>query len=77
MSRVFKWCQVKTRLATWNKPVFCIGECGSNYWYLNGKYHRENGPAAEYANGCKLWYLSGQPHTEDGHVISHAVIMQY
>ena len=21
---------------------------GTKYWYLNGKYHRKDGPAAEY-----------------------------
>ena len=36
---------------------------GDKYWYLNGKLHREDGPAVEYANGSKFWYLNGK-HTE-------------
>jgi hypothetical protein len=33
---------------------------GTKYWYLNGKYHREDGPALEYSNGNKYWYLNGK-----------------
>ena len=36
------------------------------HWYLNGKLHREDGPAIEYANGTKDWYLNGELHREDG-----------
>jgi hypothetical protein len=32
---------------------------GSKEWYLNGKCHREDGPAVEYADGTKFWYLNG------------------
>jgi len=31
---------------------------------LNGKYHREDGPALEYADGYKAWYLNGKEFTE-------------
>jgi hypothetical protein len=31
---------------------------GSKYYFLNGKNHREDGPAVEYANGDKSWYLN-------------------
>ena len=31
---------------------------GSKEWYLDGKYHRVDGPAIEYANGSKHWYLN-------------------
>ena len=40
---------------------------GTKYWYLNGKLHREDGPAVEYANGSKSWYLSGERVTEEEH----------
>ena len=33
---------------------------GDKVWYLNDKYHRENGPAIELANGTKVWYLEGK-----------------
>ena len=40
-------------------------------WFLNGKYHREDGPAVEYANGSKVWYLNGKRHREDGPAIEY------
>ena len=39
---------------------------GSKEWYLNGKRHREDGPAVEWATGWKHWYLNGKHHREDG-----------
>ena len=33
---------------------------------MNGKLHREDGPAREWANGDKSWYLNGKLHREDG-----------
>ena len=37
---------------------------GHYYWYLNGKLHREDGPAVEFSDGIKLWYLNGVNLTE-------------
>ena len=45
---------------------------GAKRWYLNGQYHREDGPACEYANGTKRWYLNGKLHREDGPAIEYA-----
>jgi hypothetical protein len=39
---------------------------GSKTWWLNGKLHREYGPAIEWADGTKLWCLNGQWHRVDG-----------
>ena len=39
---------------------------GHKLWYLNGKLHREDGPAVEYSNGYKAWYLNDKRHREDG-----------
>jgi len=33
---------------------------GDKYWYLNGKLHREDGPAIEYYNGYKEYYYNGK-----------------
>ena len=33
---------------------------GTKHWFLNGKLHREDGPAVELANGTKSWYLNGK-----------------
>ena len=45
---------------------------GSKAWYLNGKRHREDGPAIEYADGSKSWYLNDKLHREDGPAIEWA-----
>ena len=37
-----------------------------------GKLHREDGLAIEYANGDKHWYLNGKRHREDGPAIEYA-----
>jgi len=39
-------------------------ESGSKRWYLNGKLHREDGPAIEWNDGDKRWYLNGIALTE-------------
>ena len=45
---------------------FIVGEYGTKLWYLNGKLHREDGPAYIGANGDKCWYINGNRHREDG-----------
>ena len=45
---------------------------GGKWWYLNGKLHREDGPAIEYAYGGEMWCLNGELHREDGPAIELA-----
>jgi hypothetical protein len=45
---------------------------GHKYWFLNGKLHREDGPAYEGANGNKSWWLNGKYHREDGPAVEFA-----
>jgi len=45
---------------------------GDKYWYLNGKCHREDGPAVETSRGDKSWYLMGKLHREEGPAIEWA-----
>ena len=45
---------------------------GSKKWYLNGKLHREDGPAVVFADGSKHWYLNNMRHREDGPAIEGA-----
>jgi len=45
---------------------------GSKSWWLNGKRHREDGPAVEYADGTKFWCLNGKRHREDGPAVEYA-----
>ena len=42
-----------------------ILECpnGDKLWYLNGKFHRLDGPSVELCNGYKFWYLNGKEYT--------------
>jgi urate oxidase len=37
---------------------------GNKFWYLNGKWHREDGPAIECSD-YKSWYLKGEHLTEE------------
>ena len=41
-----------------------VFENGDKLWYLNGKLHREDGPAIEHVDGRKSWYLNGVQYTE-------------
>ena len=41
-------------------------------WRMNGKLHREDGPAVELADGAKYWYIDGNLHREDGPAIEYA-----
>ena len=35
-------------------------------------FHREDGPACEYAGGNKYWYINGKFHREDGPAVEYA-----
>ena len=54
------------------KPKLIIRPNGAKIWLLNGKLHRENGPAVELPDGPKVWYLNGQLYREDGPAIEWA-----
>ena len=49
-----------------------VHENGNKEWYLNGKLHREDGPAIEYADRSKFWFLNGKYHREDGPACEYA-----
>ena len=40
---------------------------GNKSWFLDGKRHREDGPATEYPDGYKSWHLNGKYMTEEDH----------
>lgn len=46
-------------------------ESCKSYW-LDGQFHREDGPAIKYTNGDKYWYYKGQRHRKDGPAIEMA-----
>ena len=42
-------------------------------WFnLEGKLHREDGPAVECSNGYKSYYINGKYHREDGPAVEWA-----
>ena len=48
-----------------------IAPSGNKYWYVEGKFHREDGHAVEYPNGTKEWCLEGKRHRVDGPAIEY------
>ena len=44
---------------------------GESHWFLNGRRHRENGPAIEYINGHTEWWLNGVKHRIDGPAVEY------
>jgi hypothetical protein len=62
------WQEVMDRL----KYDIEIGWDGTERWYLNGKLHREDGPAVIYARGTQMWYSNNKLHREDGPAIIYA-----
>jgi hypothetical protein len=55
-----------------SKPECKTYPSGTKEWYLNGKLHREDGPAVERASGTKQWLLNGSLHREDGPALEWA-----
>jgi len=41
-------------------------------WYKNGKLHRVDAPAVEYASDNKFWYRNGKIHRDDGPAVEWA-----
>ena len=54
------------------EPVMTQDADGTKVWYLNGKLHRVDGPAVEYANGNKQWFLNDKLHRVDGPAVEQA-----
>ncbi len=38
---------------------------GTQEWYLNGKRHREDGPAIIYPNVNQYWFKDGKEYSEE------------
>ena len=54
-----------------DESVMETSSLGSEFWYLNGKLHREGGPAVVHLNGSKEWYLNDRLHREDGPAVMY------
>ena len=48
-----------------SKPKMTRDADGYTTWHLDGKLHREDGPAFEF-KGTRKWFLNGELHREDG-----------
>lgn len=55
-----------------NDPPTTVDAAGNQMWKVNGKYHRENGPALISADGTKQWFINGKRHRTDGPAIEYA-----
>jgi hypothetical protein len=49
-----------------------VDDNGDKLWYVDGKWHRVDGPAVEYASGTKCWYLDNKLHRVDGPAVEYA-----
>ena len=49
---------------------------GNKFWYLNGKMHREDGPALEYPDGGKRWYLNNRLMSEEEHKAAMNLVVE-
>jgi hypothetical protein len=54
------------------EPTYYIDACGTKRWRLNGKPHREDGPAIEYQDGRKVWMQFGNYHRIGGPALEWA-----
>jgi hypothetical protein len=48
------------------QPEMTTDSEGNKRWQLDGKFHREDGPAIEYADGYTSWWLYDEIHRTDG-----------
>ena len=54
-----------------SESILKVLKDGTKKWYLNGKLHKEDGPAVERSNGAKEWYLNGKFHRENAPAIEY------
>ena len=55
-----------------NNYIIETNDAGTKFWWLNGKLHREDGPAVELCDGSKYWYINNRLHREDGPAVEFA-----
>ena len=54
------------------KTEITVDADGTKHWQVNGKQHREDGPAIEFADGREEWWINGKLHRVDGPAIESA-----
>ncbi len=50
------------KLHSLDNPSIC--NTNQKFFYKDGNFHRENGPAIDYGNGYKNYYLNGKYYEE-------------
>ena len=60
------------RTAVEDGLIRTVGEDGTVMYQLDGKLHREDGPAVIYLNGSKHWWLNGKQHRIGGPAVFNA-----
>lgn len=56
----------------WVRSILSVDNYQNQFWYLNGKLHREDGPACIYTSGARHWYINGRRHRDDGPALIYA-----
>ena len=54
-----------------------VHDNGTEEWRLNGKLHRENGPALVYSNGDKKWWINDKLHRTDGPALEFGSLKEW
>lgn len=49
-----------------NGPVEVVFADGTRAWYLDGRLHRDDGPAIQTPGGFRGWKRYGESHRDDG-----------
>jgi hypothetical protein len=49
---------------------------GGKAWYVDGKFHREDGPAVEFS-GRKEWFINGKRHRANGPAVEHIYFKEW
>jgi hypothetical protein len=63
INKELKWFElknIKIKLLVTYKNQY-----GNQYWYKNGRIHRDNGPAKIWSNGDQHWYKNGRIHRDN------------
>lgn len=53
------------------QPEMTVSENGTIEWKLDGKLHREDGPAHILPNGTRAWLVMGVQHREGAPAVEH------
>lgn len=59
-------------MAAPRSPERTVDDEGNVEWALNGKLHRDDGPAVEYVDGSSYWFQHGRIHRDNGPAIEWA-----